>query len=436
MNWPFLRLRRTAALLRSARTEFAVPEQLVTRAVASLESAPVPQTRRSYRRVAAAVGATVVVLFALGFVPVPRSGGKGALARAMAAMESAPSVFVHYRWIEPAQGGAVSDILQWRTAEGLRRDEFHEAGQLVTLEVYGRDSFLRYDRRTGSATVGEWRRPAEMTPLSVPRLDRTFRSLQATDEATRRGSTVREFREGSLWGGTRDVIEVENRGAVQGFPGDRRKLRCEFDPATGRLLSEQRYNGDGYSWTLWSWTEEINWDGDIPEETWTFEPPAGTKVLVENNWWSQHPGGPLATGRSGGWELTLYSMDRDRTGSLYLAVGWRHLTGPLPKTDPPGYYHYGGAPCATVTDDAGGVYDYHLHQAHEPPLSRGIGGGIELLKLEPQAEAPPNRDARTVTVTLHTCNYGEGWDYEVTFPNLPLPPARQDDLWTVQEIQY
>ncbi len=76
MNWPFLSLQKTAARLRSAKSEFDVSDQMVTRVVASLESAAVPQVRRSRVRVTAAIGAVMVVLFALGFVPVPRSGGR------------------------------------------------------------------------------------------------------------------------------------------------------------------------------------------------------------------------------------------------------------------------------------------------------------------------------------------------------------------------
>ncbi len=117
MNWTFLSLQKTATRLRSAKSEFDVSDQVVTRVVASLESAAVPQVRRSRVRVATTIGVAAVVLFALGFVPVPRSGGKGALTRAMAAMESAPSVFIDKCDRDP--NGSVYEMREWRAAGGL-----------------------------------------------------------------------------------------------------------------------------------------------------------------------------------------------------------------------------------------------------------------------------------------------------------------------------
>ncbi len=332
--------------------------------------AEVPVPHRSRRRLIAALAGAVVVLFALGFVPVPRSGGKGALTRAMAAMEHAQSVFIRQRQWDPDTGAEAGESLTWWGAGGLFRSELRTKGRLRSLQIKGRDSWIRYTS-LGYMTVQEFRHPkwAENSLLGYF-LDRDTLSRTYNDPTVGTDLSVAEFRESSVWGGTRDIVEVE-------LPGDTiHKLRFEFDPATDRLLSRSEYQRKrkGDAWTLLRRTDEVTWDLDLPEDTWTFTPPAGTKVYADNDaWWSRHPGKPLAVGSTKARDVTLHFIDRDSTGCLYLAVGWRSLGA--------GRQQWLKGWTARVTDAAGGEY---VHNGFE---TRGIGDGIELLKCRPNPDS-------------------------------------------------
>ncbi len=313
-DWPG----RWKQLLRSS------PPRCARRVVEALAKVHAPH--RSYLRLAAAVGAAAVVLFALGFVPFSTKGHPGALTRAMAAMENAQGVFIHRYGRDP--NGSIYETREWRAAGGLWRLEGYLDGKLHDLSVCGRDSLVDYYPDRKAASIREWRHPEWTAHTLFTRSSErhSFGIFKLTTDP-QSGVSVREFRESSLWGGSRDIVEVEQPSTIiQGRPGGTiGKWRREFDPTTGRLLSERRYWKEGNSWVLSSWTEEVNWDAEIPEETWTFTPPHGTKVRINNSWWSQHPGDPIWTGRTNDCELTLYSMDRDRTDGLYLAVEPRSL---------------------------------------------------------------------------------------------------------------
>ncbi len=298
-------------------------------------------------------------------------------------------------------------------------------GKLNDLTVCGHESLVRYDPERKTASFNEWRHPewAAHTLFTRSSERHSFGIFGLTTDA-QSGVSVREFRETSMWGGTRDIVEIEQpRTIIQGRPGETiGKWRREFDPTTGRLLSERSYRKEGDSWVLSSWTEEVDWDAEIPEETWNFSPPAGTKVRINDSWWSQHPGDPIGTERTNDYELTLYSIDRDRTGGLYLAVEPRSLQSGKGVN----------YPCPRVTDQAGVV-----HYVHDPHSYGGIGDGIWLMRLRPEPDAPPLEDGQDITITFNLAGCCEEWkdDTTVTFC-LPLPPPRDDDLSATHEVQY
>ncbi len=287
--------------------------------------------------------------------------------------------------------------------------------------------------------MGEFRHPAWATDslLDHPEigaglsLDRASCSARLAQAAANYGVSVAEFRESSLWGGTHDVAERTFPGRGSDRPAT--KTRYEFDPATGRLLSYSFYVRHGNSWILDAWTEELTWDVDIPTDTWTFTPPAGTLATVGPPWWSQHPNEPLAVGRSKNWEVTLYSVDRDNK-CIYVAAGWRPLPGAT-------FEFRDSYASATVTDSAGQKWIHYPRIVWAP-----LGDNMFLLWLSP-ADSQPKEAALPVTIELSIgrllpAEPGHAWEppkevETVTFSNLTLPPPREDDRrWGAHSVQY
>ncbi len=403
--------RRIAGLLESVRPELTPAlEERTAVAIRAVRPAHV----RPRRLIAIATTAAVAIV-GLGFVPVPAGSAKGALTRAMAAADGATGIFVR-TLSRNGTGGEAGESRLWLAAGGLWRNETWRGGELEYLHMIGKDSFAKYSPSERTALVGEWRHPDWMARSLLRGSRITMDRADVFDfAAARSGAEVTESREWSLWGGVRDVAEIVERTDRECY---------EFDAKTGRMLSYQFYIRAGGSWKLVSWTEEVKWDVEIPEETWTFDSPPGTKVTVCDTWWSGREHEMIARDRTADWELTIYTMDRDRQGNLYLAIGWQALTDQARLADS------SDTLTAAATDNLGCTY------VHDNAY-RSVGDAIVLLKLTRQSHLLARDTAHIIAITVQAGHYGLGAGQVVTFPDLPLPPRQeQDDLLELRTVQY
>jgi hypothetical protein len=418
---------RVTEAVEAVRPEFT--PALRQRIVMAIEArAPAPARPRR-RWIAVAAGAAAV-LIGVGFVPLPAGRTHGVLARAMATLDAGPNIHV------VARGWSGEDeyrIEEWSAADGGMRYETWRNGELSHLIIQLPERSLRYiaDERAAYEY--------DMPPMPDRRQILTRDSTRAGFEGRLRfledalDATVSERRERSLWGGEVDVIEAQmhvSPGVVlSGVPYDEAGtaiLRAEVDPQTGRVRSLREYLETDEGRRPVFETEAIEWDAEIPDSTWTFTPPAGTKV-ERHTWWATRAGRELAAAQSGDWRVVLHAIDVSRTGYVVLTLSrWLPEAEPDPERRP-------GTPEARAVDNLGTTYtqDDSRFGCHTDRM-----GGYWITTLRPSRPAPA---ASGISLTIGAeAEAGLGHP-PVTFHNLPLPPRQQaDDLFkaATEVIQY
>jgi len=399
-----------AELLETARPELTA--ELEARAVAAVEAAQVRPVRPRRRWIAVAVGAAVA-LVGLGFVPFPAGGAKGALDRAMAAFEGTSGLYLRYH--DLYHGPIQHRVFQvWEAPGGLSREEHWDDGKLGGVSVTGPDYSINYTARDRTAWVydlppagaAEQAYGAHYVASSLSRVTDRIRE--------RSGEEVKEWRERRLWGGERDMVEITWQAGG--------RVRWEMEAATGRLVSWKGWAPKDSEWKLTTYTEEVEWDVEIPSDTWTFDIPKGTTVS-EWLWWKERATHVLATGKTQDWQVTLHALDVSARGDVYVTLSLDRLTpaaGQWRGMDIQGY------------DDQGVIY-------HPESRQHGGGGrvGYRVLVAQRDQSAARSVPARAITLTLHLRSSASPEEQILTFPVLPLPPPQaKEDLFAPDIVQY
>jgi len=406
----------------------------------ALEAMADARPRRVIRRArpAAVAIAAAALLVGLGFVPFPAGSAKGALGRALAAVERATTVHMRaHAWTSKGE----FDLERWVSEDGFSRTERWENEELVELRVTEGERVLFYSvsPEEGKAHALEtflpanrYKEPAVFAGRSY--LAGLFQSLEwlARDlGVTPPDVKVTEQRERSLWGGAVDVVEAE--WTVQGSlhisgvdyrDGDTVKIRAEIDPETDRLISMAQYRFEG-TWEP-RYRAEYEWDVELPEAG-EFRPPKGTE-LRRDTWWEERADEILAAGTTADWEVVLHSIDVNRRGDLALSLH----RAPRPESPMSRWQNGAVAWDVEAVDDAGVAYRYASGGPWHSYLLVGYGTATLV-------RAQEEGNARTVTVTIHPYPQGETAEQSVTFRGVPLPPRQDVDdpiAEAVEVIQY
>jgi len=389
-------------------------------------------------RSVALAAAAVALVFGLGFVPLPAGSAKGALGRALAAVERATTVHMRaHAWTSKGN----FDLERWVSEDGFSRTEKRENGELVNLDITRGERVLLYlvspEDGKAYAHEGFWptnrhKRPAVLEGRSyLAGLFYSLESLATELDVTPPDVKVTEHRERSLWGGAVDVVEAEwtVRGSCQisGVDyrdGDTVKIRAEIDPETDRMISMSQYRFEG----VWEprYRAEYEWDVDIPEAG-EFRPPKGTE-LRRDTWWEERADQILAAGTTEDWEVVLHSIDVNRRGDLVLSLH----RAPRPESPMSRWQNGSVRWSVEAVDDAGVGYRH----AGGGPWHSYFLVGYGTAKLVRAQEA---RNGRTVTVTVYPYPRGDTADQSVTFRGVPLPPRQDVDdpiAEAVEVIQY
>ena len=312
----------------------------------------------------------------------------------------------------------------WGAPGGLLRIEYWEEGRLQNWQVMGADFEACCDPDHQWAEVYDL--PRTETHGASYQLLEHIREMVALRGKQTGTTTVREWREVSLWGGEVDIIEATEplEDPDEGW----RKMRWEAEAATGRLLCEKHWRTVGGRWKLVAYSEEVAWDVDIPRDTWTFVPPEGWRVEY-HRWWTGRVENTLASGQTQDWQVTLHAMDMNKNGDLILT--WSRL------------------PSREVADRLDGrVTPFRISAADDLGVTYEQDGGKECMRgrygrdylattLRRAQSATPPGLGRTVTLTIHVSMWEPYADQVVTFADLPLPP-RQDkvDVFEPEIVEY
>jgi hypothetical protein len=403
-----------------------------------MQSVTAARPMRRRRWIAVTVGAAVALL-GLGFLPIPTPGGKGALGRALAAVE-ASSTFHMITYT--SYNGDTSRDEEWWSSDGFHRTSgYVQDGRYQYTEIDTPESSMYYGRQVRATGTTQSGSVTDHTPLA--HLDRPHFPAERSQTnglftlVDTKGLTVREQRDFTVWGGTIDVVTAEGIApSMSGIapashvPQDRIKYRAEFDGETGRLLQAQEWVQDEEGeWQRTYWTETVEWNLPIPDEVRHFTFPAGTKVR-EDHWWRGRPEQVLAEGETADWIVKLHEIDRDRQGRLYLTLSRTLKTGsPLLGT------RIGGRIDVEVTDGSGLVYrgdTSALGNAGAPTKLRWDGSstvGCLTFQIPPPRKVQTLAFPTTATVVLHHFPK-DGVDQLIRFDHVPVPPAaNSDDLF-------
>ncbi len=209
---------------------------LTDRATAAIRAARPAPTRSRCRLIAVGLA---VALFALGFVPFPAGNAKGALDRAAAAIERTPNLYVQWRMVRDGKETVIRD---WHSAEGLGREEEWEDGKLASINCMTVDSRLMLVFADHSGSITDL--PPPNPGLETMRLW----AREYLPELARWGMKsaevrTREWKERTLWGGTREFAEITASAERNVY---------ELDPTTGRIIAWTIYRRKDDRWEPWS----------------------------------------------------------------------------------------------------------------------------------------------------------------------------------------
>ena len=394
-------------------------------------SAARPAARKPWRWAMAAAG--LAALIGLGFVPVRTGEATGALGRAVAALDGARGVHVVARgW----SGGNEYRFEEWSTADGDTRYDQWRNGALWLTRITCVDWILFYDASSAIASAFDLPPAPEANrwPPKTPSTREGLGSkLQYMEEHL--DGSWEEWREDSLLGRPVDVIEaighVKAASVLSGIPYESAGMVCvlaEIDVDTDRLISLREYRDVDGSWELTFETQAIEWDAEIPDSVWEFEPPAGTEFRG-HTWWTGRADQELASGYAGDWKVVLHALDVNRYGDVAVTLSrW------LPEADWDSEVPQPQLPRVTVVDDRGIEYT----QALGCGCVVGPAGGYWILNMSPEG-GEDGPAPQSITLTIGSEEEAQAGHEPVTFRYVPLPP-RQDVEGvfeaTTEVIQY
>lgn len=289
-----------------------------------LPNEAVPNRRRT-RRIAFALGAAAVVLFALGFVPFQDDQIPSAWAQALEAARQAQSVHIEYRI---RQGGRELAYSLWASTN-VRRGETRENGTLTHLAVNSPTHTLIYTARPQVVTeevlpILAKGRAAQWQLLQFQEIEELFALLQRHY----RLAATKVSSDSTL--GPQRVTGVEGilgaDGAFWGVDlrsGDRIRAIAVTDATTGRLVALQLYLWRGHTWHMVLETQTLEWDVKFPPGIESFTPPPGTRFDRRN----YAVDDPVAKGENSDWYVAIHDAHISPIGDLVVALSREPLNG-------------------------------------------------------------------------------------------------------------
>jgi hypothetical protein len=409
---------RLGSILETAQPVADLPPATRARVLAALANSPGARggARRGHWRLATGLAFAAVALFALGFVPFPMGSAKGALTKAMAALEQLRTRHsVEQSWDE---NGNEYLTETWMSSDGFLRQDACENGKLSHVWLIRGTSMLYfYVPEDGQLLATEQFLPAAAdrqqhrveATSSGPFGDMVGDTLNMLKEVDAyKYEAINEYQERTLWGGAVDIVEVETD---HGAPRHGQKWRFETDPTTGQVMEATFYVSSGTAevWTRQSQTR-YEWDAPVPERAREFTLPAGTK-LTRHSWWQDKFDKVVAQASTPDGEVTLHDVQVDSKGNIVASTSARNVAvrHQIVVEDNVGNTYYGGSPSG-VSAEPGLAYEI-------TPITKVAGDSTEV--------------PTTATFTFQPYQEQASEGQVVVLKDVPLParqPLSMEDL--------
>ena len=395
-----------------------LPPHLKARAIEEMRAAaehvaqPKPMTWFLRRRLVTAAIGVCIMLFVLGFVPLPTGGSNRLMVKVVAALKQATAV--HMTYTDKA-GNLISET--WLSEDGFRRKELYQDGKLVTLIIEEETTYTWFDGNSNTANYYDLPPSPQHAGkenlsnyvnnlLESLQNSKCFKNMRTANRVTR-----------TLWGGTTNVIEVAGiitqdtyMGPMRYFP--RERIRVEI------TLNSSEPNRALLKYHRLSDTEEefdyqeciVEWNLAVPDEVKAFSPPAGAKVIKLQSW-AGRVDKLIKTAETPDWKVFLHALDIEANGNIYVTVSReRKYTNTNPSKYPEGTF-----PRVQAVDNAGKSYMPGEMSAMREHL---------LLHLVPQYSGSMVRPS-SMNLTIYPYPAGVCMDQFVFFENISISVRQQ-----------
>ena len=427
---------------------------------------PTPTYRR--RLVIAAVGISIAVLIALGFISLSSNPMPNAWARAAAKFARAKTAhYSGYIW----KHGRQYEFETWIDGDNFSRYEERLNGELMVLRLregnyehwYHSPTELQLENARPETTD----RPVSALVLDRPLMrERFYPSLAgeisdafAADQDRIRytlsvylydlpGLHYSEHFEQSNSGAKIDIIDAERQvkgGEWWASEDGLMRAHIEINSETADLLLVQFLSQQDGQWKLQYQAQAVELNAPIPPEAHNFEPPSGTKI-VRDCWWETRLPKVIARATSKNSVFTVHAVDVNQQGDIFITLSQRFLKPTsvatlyeIPYVDPN----------VSLVNSSGKLYDSTGRGYGESygVIRRGVlGTRFMTLRFRPKSRAAddptlassaPNKiTLRVVTLKRQKTDQYPETDETLVLRDIPLPPRQQGDDLIAPKVIY
>ena len=312
--------------------------------------------------------------------------------------ESQVAYFLIEVWLAGEERYRQETTCTYPTAEGAK--------ELKTIQVRNGDRMWRYESTDHRVVFTE----GESKPTGPVR--RTLNIAQKAAEF------LASYKDGATDPRAEKVTGPEGSLYVityhpQGNPASREVFYIEVESQQLIAFEKQHLVMNGWEPTVRC--DVLEYDEEIPESTFVFQPPPGVKV-VKRTWWKERRSQVLAQKTQGAWDLMVHSIDVADNGNVFLSLSYQHVAEC--QCRPPG----GGLPSCWMEDEHGHPYAHLRGTALAHIFSEGRRRTMQVFTpVDPQEarKAPPTQFTVAVDICPHPSSGKPLSDCAMKFEKLP-----------------
>jgi hypothetical protein len=305
---------------------------------------------RSRRVQWASAGAAVLAAAVLAFGTTGRNDALAAAMHAVAQMKTWQTCHL----IRQSRDGWTYE--QWVRIPDDVHEEVRLNGALTSISVQSASESWQYRADKNLVVHSQDKLMEPLKSSGVGTYVGPLQDIERLQEEARRvgGLSIHERQDRMPDGRPVRVIDVQidtakHYGQAPGAP-PMPKTEHEviyLDARTEQLLRWDTLT-DGETFTI------LGYDQALPDTLFTWQPPAGVKVVEFNGWWETRKDQKLATAASQEWEVTVHAVDQAANGDVWLTASeqWRVGQGGILEPHSPRWSPEG----MTLTDERGRVY--------------------------------------------------------------------------------
>jgi hypothetical protein len=338
----------------------------------------------------AGAGAVLLAAVVLTLSSTGRSDALAAVMQALAQMKTWKTCHL----VTHSRDGTTSE--QWVRVRDAVHEEVRRGGALTSVTVQNAHESWLYQADKNMAVHSRVKLLAALNGSTVGTVCGPLYDIDRLQQEAKRvgGLTIRERRDRMPDGRAVRVIDVQIDMAkhYQPDPGTTQpKARHDIvylDAQSAALLRWEAVT-DGETFDI------LSYDEPVPDTLFTWQPPAGVKVVEFPDWWEGRRDRKLAIAANKDWEVMVHAVDVAANGDVWLTASERRRSGEaadrgkLPLIT---WAAYG----MTLTDERGRVYVQFLCQQSDAwPRDAAL---IGFTPLDPRRESDPFPNSFTASL--------------------------------------